>query len=453
MLNRLWVRLSLAFLLVAWVSIGTLTLVVYQTTEVVFRQYITERDRVTFNPDLIDRLLDYYAANKSWAGAESALTGRGSGGTGQGGGEGRGAQLVVADKSGMVSAASNAELLGTQLGPDDLEAAMPLLLDGTQVGWLLRQTPGAQALGEAEITFLTTVNRWLGLAALGATLLALLIGAAFTWALARPLRLLTRAAHELSRGALGKPVTVRGTVEVNELAGAFNSMSNSLGRAEAQRQRMAADIAHELRTPVSVLRGHLEAMMDGVYPLDSAHLAVAYDQTIHLARLVEDLRLLTQAEAGRLPLHIVPTTPSALVETAVMRFAPLAQDSDIALTHTVEASLPQVNADAVRIQQVLDNLLINALYHTQVGGQIAITAGQAGDRVIFSVCNTGSLPPEHAAHVFERFWRADESRQRDAGGSGLGLAIARQFVLLHDGCIQVEARDGLTCFRFDLPQA
>ncbi len=139
----------------------------------------------------------------------------------------------------------------------------------------MRQSPGIQALGAAEVAFLDEANRWLTLAGVGATVLALLVGILFAWTLVRPLRELTTAARDLSVGQVGRQVQARGTVEVQTLAAEFNTMSQALAEAETLRQRMAADVAHELRTPVTVLRGHLEAMLDGVYPLDSAHVAVA----------------------------------------------------------------------------------------------------------------------------------------------------------------------------------
>jgi len=201
-----------------------------------------------------------------------------------------------------------------------------------------------------------------------------------------------------------------------------------------------------------VLRGHLEGMMDGVYPLDSAHVAVAYDQTLHLARLVEDLRLLTQAEAGRLSLDRQTIQPGLLVEQTVVRFEPLVQDAEFAFSHTIAPNLPEIWVDSGRMQQVFDNLLANALRHTTPGGEIAITVDATGDGVRYQVSNSGSIDPAQLTRIFERFWRADEARRRDAGGIGLGLAITQQLVLLHGGRIWVEANNGQTHFMIELPK-
>lgn len=193
--------------------------------------------------------------------------------------------------------------------------------------------------------------------------------------------------------------------------------------------------------------------MDGVYPLDVEHVAVAYEQTLHLNRLVEDLRLLTQAEAGRLPLKFELLAPDELLQRAATRFAPLAQDAGVNLVDAADAALPSIRADRGRLLQVFDNLLTNALRHTPAGGVIRLHATQTAGGVRFVVANTGEIDAETAAHLFDRFWRADEARSRDAGGSGLGLAITRQLVRLHQGEIRVEAGEGETRFVIELPVA
>ncbi|MBE2269114.1 MAG: GHKL domain-containing protein [Anaerolinea sp.] len=229
-------------------------------------------------------------------------------------------------------------------------------------------------------------------------------------------------------------------------------MSQALAEAESLRQRMAADVAHELRTPVSVLRGHLEAMLDGVYPLDSAHVAVAHDQTIHLARLVEDLRVLTLAEAKRLPLERAQIDPAALASQLLDAFEPLIIDGEIHLIRAIAPDLPPIYADVTRIRQVISNLLTNAVRHTPEGGEIAVSVKRESHSVCFSVANTGSqLSDTEAARVFQPFWRANAARERDSGGSGLGLAISREIVALHGGSLSVETGSNRVTFAFTLP--
>jgi len=458
MWNKLWFRLSLAFLIVAWISIVAVSLIVNLTTGVGFRQYLRQRDHISANADQITQLEAYYAEYGAWSGVEDILIGERGSGSGGGSGRGRGrageqggAQWVILDDNGTILAAETPDLVGTTVDDEARAAAEPLTVAGATAGRLLWLTPSAQMFGEAETAFIDEVNRWIGVAALIASALAVVTGVGFAWLLARPLRTVTDAVRKFSRGRLDSPVPAQGTDEVRELATAFNQMAGDLVEADAQRQRMAADVAHELRTPVSVLRGHLEAMMDGVYPMDNAHVAVAYDQSLHLARLVEDLRLLTMAEHGQLSLQRTPTDPRGLAEAAVARFAPLAQDGDIHLRHAIASDLPALNVDAGRIRQVIDNLLSNAVRHTSAGGDIVLTVRREGGAVIFSVRNAGILPPDQAAHVFDRFWRADSARRADTGGSGLGLAIARQLVRLHGGDLWVETAASETVFSFRLP--
>ena len=460
LLNRLWVRLSLLSLIVAWLSVAMVALVVRESTDAGFRRYVNQRN-TAIGTEQLARLQAYYVANGSWEGAASLLQVQGGGpgggqGSGQDGGQHnadrRGAQTMIAGTDGLVIAATDPALAGTLLTPEELAEAIPIMVGGEVVGLAYRQTPGAQVLGEAEARFLAESTQWLTLAALGGAGLAVVASGLLAWTLARPLRALTMAAHELAGGQLGKQVTVRGAEEIRDLAASFNAMSDQLAQGEALRRRMAADVAHELRTPVSVLRGHLEAMMDGVFPVDHEHLAVVYDQTLHLARLVEDLRLLTVAEAGKLPLDRVPFAPGVAVEQVVESFAPLALDAGVRLTAQVADDLPSILVDPVRMRQILSNLLANALRHTPPEGEISLNVDPGEGHVRFTVRNTGStLSEAEIAQVFSPFWRGEIARDRDKGGSGLGLAIAQQLVAMHGGTIRAEAGQDCITFVVEIP--
>lgn len=453
MKNKLWVRLSVGFLLLMWVVLGVVALSVRESVQSSFRSYVSTRDATLFDDDLVYELQAHYAETQSWQGVGTLLLGRrGSGNDPRGGG---GIQFfvadAVADTTSRIVAATDAIWIGETIEAIGLTRTTPLKVDGVVVGYLGQQTPGEMALHLAETQFLTeTLRRLLLTAGLGGVV-AVAAGVALSWSLMRPLNTLTGGVHALASGALGEQIPVKGTMEMRALAQAFNTMSQRLAETERARQRMSSDVAHELRTPMSVLRGHLEAMMDGVYPMDGEHLGVAYNQTLHLARLIEDLQLLTRAEAGRLPLDRTRVSPETLVEQAEARFALLAQDARLTLTAQVAPGLPELYVDVGRIQQVFDNLLSNALRHTTPQGEIILRAERAPDAVRFSVYNSGTLDPEQAKHVFDRFWRADDARQRDAGGSGLGLAITRQLVLLHGGRVFIEPNDAQTRFIVDLP--
>lgn len=448
-MSKLWVRLSLGFLVLTWAVLGVVTLVVYNSVQTSFRAYVNERDAALFGSPLIDDLINYYRTAGSWEGVATLL---GQPGHGRGVG-GRGPQTYIATPDHVIVAATNVNWVGQQLESIGASRTTPLLLDGRVIGVLGQQTPGEQALEAAEQRFLEQVN-W-GLIGAGGvtTLLALALGVLLAFSLTRPLQQLATRLSHWTAATVGDQVPVEGSAEVRQLAGEFNAMSQRLADAEQMRQQMAADVAHELRTPVTVLRGHLEAMMDGIYPLDVEHVAVAYEQTLHLNRLVEDLRLLTQAEAGRLPLKFDLLAPGELLQNAVTRFVPLAQDASVNLVNEADAILPSIRADRGRLLQVFDNLLTNALRHTPTGRAIRLCAAQVDGNVRFVVANTGEIDAETAAHLFDRFWRADDARSRDAGGSGLGLAITRQLVRLHQGEIRVESSAGETRFVIELPVA
>ena len=449
-MNKLWVRLSLAFLLVTWLAIAAVAAIVRNATENSFRDYVGQQTAVQISDDVIERLQTHFQTTGGWDGAAGLLPGQG---TGRGRG-GQGSQFLLVDIDGRVAVSTDSSLVGTHWDESSRDDAIPLMSAGVQVGWLAQLRPGPNALGEAESRFLEETTRWLMAATVGAGLLAVLFGGVLAWTLTAPLRTLTAAVRGFRSGMLGHQVRESGTQEMRDLARAFNTLSRDLSEGEQLRQRMAADIAHELRTPVSVLRGHLEAMLDGVFPLDDEHLAVAYEQTLHLARLVSDLRLLTQAESGSLPLERTTTDPGKLVIQAVDRFAPLALDAGISLTQDIEPGLPSVFVDTDRMQQVFGNLLSNALRHTPENGTIVFRAAAEGSNVRFTVSNSGpGLTEEQARHVFDRFWRAEESRERDRGGSGLGLAIARELVTLHQGKISVRGDEERTTFVLDLPAA
>jgi signal transduction histidine kinase len=232
-------------------------------------------------------------------------------------------------------------------------------------------------------------------------------------------------------------------------------MAGSLENAERLRREMTADVAHELRNPIAVLQGSLEAVVDGVLPPTPENLQPLLAQTQVLGRLVDDLRTVALAEAGHLSLKCEPADPVALTQLAVAQFQAQAEASGIALRLEAAPGLPTLLVDQQRLTQVLSNLLSNALRHTPRDGSVVCGVKRAGDWVAFSVKDTGSgIAPEALPHIFERFYRADGSRARAEGGTGLGLTIAKQLVEGHGGRIEARSAPGLgTEVTFALPIA
>jgi signal transduction histidine kinase len=288
---------------------------------------------------------------------------------------------------------------------------------------------------------------------------ALVVGFVVFRAITHPIDQLNHAAHALGRGDLSARVTTAaqpsrlGNDELTDLGATFNVMADSLQKAEVLRRDMTADIAHELRTPLAVMRGNLEAMLDGVYPPDAEHLQPVLNQVHLLTRLVEDLRTLALAEAGQLPLSKRPIDLGHLIETTLASFQAEAATQRVTLTAHALDPLPAIGLDPDRVQQTIGILIANALRHTPADGSIKITLHHDKVQAIIEVTDSGAgIPPGDLPHVFERFYRADKSRARESGGSGLGLAIAKSIVQAHGGSINASSELGKgTLVRFTLP--
>ncbi|MFJ8630832.1 sensor histidine kinase [Streptomyces sp. NPDC093568] len=248
-----------------------------------------------------------------------------------------------------------------------------------------------------------------------------------------PLRALTRAVRE---GA-DTPVRPRGRDEIGRLTTAFNELTALRVRTEQQRRALVGDIAHELRTPLSTMRSTLEAGQDGVIPVDGRLTASLLEETLLLQHIIEDLQDLAAADAGTLRLRPESVDVRGVLDHVAAVHRTAAEGSGVTVTVTARDAL-DVSADPVRLRQILGNLVSNAVRHTTAGDTITLSARREGPLVTVDVADTGSgIAPEHLPYVFDRFWRADKSRNRSTGGSGLGLAIARKLTEAHGGTLTV----------------
>jgi two-component system sensor histidine kinase BaeS len=319
---------------------------------------------------------------------------------------------------------------------------------GLLVLWLLAGLLGLNATGPLEY-----LARPAALVVLVVGFVALLVGIRVARGVARPLSELVDAAGRVEAGDLSvrvvEPDTGRG--ELRGLSRAFNSMTARLETEDSARRRLLADVSHELRTPLAVIQGNLEALVDGVYPADEAHLRPILDETRILERLVDDLRTLSLADSGALPLHRELTAPAVLLEDVAAAHRASATAAGIDLRVDVAGDLPGVDLDPVRMKQVVSNLVENAVRAMPEGGSISISAHADASRLVIEVTDTGpGIAPELRSSVFDRFTKSAGSR-----GSGLGLAIARAIVTAHGGSI--EASPGPhgegTTLRIALPMA
>ena len=461
MRRSLFFKLLGAFALVILVLAVIVSVLVNRATAGQFRLY-ADRNGQLWAAQLAPQLADYYARQGSWQGVEAALQGASAmmgpgmgmmmdGGMMHRGAVGRdmwsmmGLRVVLADPAGRVLSDSAGVLVGQTLAADQLAAGASIQVNGRLVGTVLVAAQPALATESPAAAFLRDVNRSILLAVAAAGLIALALGAGLFFHLTAPIRQLTAAAHAIAAGDLSRRVAVRSADELGELAAAFNAMAANLAAAEAQRRQMVADIAHELRTPLSVLQANLEAMQDGILPADDEQLASLHEETLLLGRLVADLRLLSLAEAGQLKLDLAETDLGELVCRAAERLRPAAEARGIELAVEVAPDPPRIQADAGRLAQVIGNLVDNALRYTPAGGRIVLAAGWSDGpgparRPMISVTDTGQgIAAEDLPHIFDRFYRGDKSRARTSGGSGLGLAIVKQLVEAHGGRVWAES--------------
>ena len=457
-MNRLWIKLTLAFLAISLAAIGVVAALSLRATGEQFRQYVVASGMGSQSA-WAQAVTEYYAARGSWAGVDALLAQLGPGGMGMGRGRastgGVGPNIAIAGVDGRVLASRTGELVGETLPIGVLAQGVPLTLNSQRIGTLLNVRPGEVVLDAQGQAFLRQVQTSLVWAAALAAGLSLLLGVLVSRLLTAPLASLTRAAQAVAGGDLSQRVAVRSRDEIGELGGAFNRMTASLAEAETLRKNLLADVSHELRTPLTVVQGNLQAILDGVYPLEMAQVAGLYDETRLLTRLVDDLHDLALADAGQLRLERLPVNLADLARTTLGQFSPVAEAAGVKLELAAAEDVPDILGDPDRLAQVLRNLLSNALRYTPAGGRVTVRVARSGAQVAIQVADTGSgIAREDLPHVFDRFYRGDKSSGRRRSGAGLGLAIVRQLILAHGGQIEAGSEPGHgTTFAITLPAA
>ncbi len=365
--------------------------------------------------------------------------------TGHGMGPGLGAlmsngtgDILLVDSNGKVAAASNHEYLGKTAHEVSLRQSVPVKVNESVVGTLALVNTRH---GILESDFISSVNKAIIRGAAVASIIALVLAIIVSGRLTGPLSMLTDAARRLAGRDLSCRVSVATNDEIGELADSFNYMAESLERNEKLRKNLITDIAHELRTPLAILRGNLESLQEGVITGSPEVIISLHDEVVRISRLVNELQDISLADAGELRLNCRAVPVGDLVEKAAVPFSGEAKNKNVHFSVNIPADLPLLHVDPDRIVQVLLNILGNALRYTQPGGKIELSAVHGGDNVIFSVKDTGTgIAPQDLANIFERFYRSEQSRVRSGGGSGLGLAIAKSFVEAHGGSIWAKSK-------------
>lgn len=461
MLRSLRVRLLLAMLVVSGVAVGVAGILFARTAQLEFRR-VEVAGETTNLERMAGTIEAHYRETGSWADVQTVLSQLGSV---------TGRRLILAGPDyrllgvspellgrGRVSVQPN-HTVSIQIEEDGLvEEAVFVNAphadvrseDGVTVGTLYAASPD-----RASQSFSASLARPFGILALAILATVLLATYVLSRRVLGPVEKLTAAARRMERGDLSTRVEAQSGDEIGELARAFNAMAETIARDEQLRRDLTNDVAHELRTPLTNLRCQVEAIQDGLVVADADALASLHEEVMLLNTLVDDLRDLALADAGRLSLNLQPTALEDAIESVAAAFAPRSTSGGVTLDVRVAPGLPTIDADSKRIGQVLRNLLENAAAHTSPGGRIELTAAATEGGVAITVRDDGpGIAPEHIERVFERFYRTDPSRSRTTGGAGLGLAIVKQLVEAHGGTVDVVSELGHgAAFTVTLPES
>lgn len=450
-MRNLTLKLTLAFLLVSLTGVGLAALFIQQRTHSEFDRFLFARDR----GELTNALTEHYSASGSWEGVEDIFLQMSAWK------EDPGWERHPADRSPFTLAGADGMIIygtphqvGRQITEQEINNGIPLEVDGEEIGWLLLGPyPAARMPKAPEGAFLESINRLVLISALIAVAIALLLGSILARTITRPVRELTNATQVVAQGDLGYQVEVRSKDELGRLAASFNQMSADLARSNRLRRQMTADIAHDLRTPLSLILGYTEALSEGKLEASGEIFSVMHNEAGHLSHLVDDLHTISLADARELPLNLQNISPASLLKRTAAAFNPQAEQKSIALQVDADPGLPRIKVDPERMAQVLGNLVSNALRYTPEGGRIELSATSDDRHTHLQVRDNGSgIVPEDLPYIFTRFYRGDRSRQQN-GAAGLGLTITRSLVEAQGGSIAVESEPGQgTTFTILLPR-
>lgn len=445
---RLKFRLTLSFLAVTALGAAISFALVRSSSEALFRSFVFSGDAAKAEA-YAGLLAEYYRAEDSWEGVQDFLESLPSRFSAmvEGDTHGGGASLedllsdriVLVDSGGVVVADTAHRLVSSVHPREHVDHGAPVETGLKTAGTVLVGSMIEAPLAGVSERYLADVTGSLALATVISASLALLLGLLLAARVTKPLAGLAAATVKVASGEYHEPLAETGGDEIASLSRAFNAMTAEVRRLDAARKRVIADSAHELRTPVTLIRGMVEGMLDGVYPLDGTTLRSVHEETLRLSRLIDALRELEVIDSGALRLEKESLDVREMTAAAISRFAPSATQKSISLVLDGGGIDCEVLGDRFRMDEVLDNLLSNALKYTQPGGAIRVASLSPGGSLAgFLVEDSGpGIPEAERERVFERFYRVDKSRSADSGGRGLGLAIAAEIVAAHGGFISV----------------
>ena len=433
--NRsLAIKLVLAFLGVSLAGIALISVLASNVSAHEFGRFVNTQRQDT----LAANLSAYYVNHNGWSGVATDIQANSPATTDPV------RPLVLVDNRGNVVYSTDTQFQNQKPSADQVAFGVPIWANGQLVGLLIPTFPPRGGAPRPPANdYIARINQNLLVGVLGAAALSLLLGWLLSFSLIRPVKELIHATQDVAQGNLEREVPVRSKDELGVLTKSFNQMSVQLKQSRDLRRKMTADIAHELRTPLSIILGHTEALSEGKLGASPETFDIIYDEAKRLALLVEDLRTLSLSEAGELALTLEPVSPADLMERVVNAYQPKTQALNISMESSADANLPDVNIDPHRIIQVFGNLLDNALRYTPSGGRVRLSAQAAVAGIEFRIQDSGpGISETDLPYVFDRFYRGDKARSRQDGGSGLGLAISKSIIEAHGGQIRAESPTG-----------
>ena len=458
--TKLWFKLMLSFAVVIGLGSIIAAFSINRATYTAFSNMVRQGDIVVAE-ELAETLAILYKEKGSWQNADEIvlkpyqhiyIQGRIMGSMGRNLERGRGmgqqigsTHIVVTDKKGSVILSTGEYKPGSVI-PVDKGIPIQIAEESKVVGYVFVGSMIGAGLLPFQEEFLKSSTKAIFFSLFSMILIAVAVGYFLIRHITFPVKKLTFASKSVAAGNLDTEVLISQNDELGELSKSFNLMTESLRRAEEWKKQIIADAAHELRTPVSLIQGRLEMMIEGVYPVDAEGIKIVYEETLMLTNLIKELSELSNAEAGTVSLRKEKMSIRNVLEYAKEYFLPSAEEKSITLELVIPDPVPELDMDIQKMNQVLGNLLSNALRYTPDGGKIRLSSRYIKEENIVLICveDTGQgIPEGERGKIFDRFYRVDSHRNRETGGSGLGLAISREIIRLHGGTISAKEESSL----------